>query len=55
MESDVDLAVEGLAADTRDAASADLEHLLGSDVDLVRIEAAPETFRRRIESEGESL
>ena len=50
--SDVDLAVEGLAPARYFAALADLMALFRGPVDLVRIEDAPPSLRHRIESEG---
>jgi predicted nucleotidyltransferase len=55
LESDVDLAVEGLPAGALFPAAADLMALLEADVDLVRIEEATESLRSRILAEGRPL
>lgn len=54
-ESDVDLAVEGLPAERLMHTILELEDLLGSDVDLVRMEEASESVRARVTHEGEEL
>ena len=54
-DSDVDLAVEGLAAEQYFAAIDAAATLLALPVDLVRLEEAPPSLIRRIEREGESL
>ncbi|MDY0003356.1 MAG: nucleotidyltransferase domain-containing protein [Polyangia bacterium] len=54
-QSDIDLAVEGLAPDRLAAAHGELMLLAVCPVDLVRIESLSEAFRRRIEDEGEVL
>ncbi len=53
--SDVDLAVAGVPAGEQTALWSALERLLGRDVDLVDLSAAPETFAARIRAEGEAL
>jgi predicted nucleotidyltransferase len=53
--SDVDLAVEGLAAGNHMDALAQLMTLFGAPVDLVRLEEAPQSLRARIASEGREL
>lgn len=52
---DVDLAVSGLAPEQYFRALAELMHLFGGPVDLVRLEEASETLRERIEQEGAAL
>lgn len=54
-ESDVDLAVEGLASAAYFNALADLMALFGGPVDLVRFEEACDSLRDRIRSEGHEL
>jgi predicted nucleotidyltransferase len=54
-ESDVDLAVEGLASCAYFSALADLMALFHGPVDLVRLEDAPESLRERVQSEGREL
>jgi predicted nucleotidyltransferase len=51
-DSDVDLAVEGLAADGLMRTLVDLEALLGAEVDLVRLEEASERMRATIAADG---
>lgn len=51
-ESDVDLAVEGLRLGDYFEALADLMHLFGGPVDLVRLEDAPASLRDRVAQEG---
>lgn len=53
--SDVDLAVEGLAAERHQEALTALMVLLPCDVDLVRLEGAPESLRLRVAAEGRDL
>jgi uncharacterized protein len=55
IESDVDLAVEGLASSAYFSALADLMALFHGPVDLVRLEDAPESLRERVLSEGREL
>jgi uncharacterized protein len=55
IESDVDLAVEGLASSTYFSDLADLMALFHGPVDLVRLEDAPESLRERVLSEGREL
>ena len=52
LESDVDLAVEGLPAATYFDALAEVTELLGTRVDLVRVEQAPASLRQRIAETG---
>jgi predicted nucleotidyltransferase len=54
-ESDLDLAVEGLAREHHFAAMADLMAALGCTLDLVRIEEAPPSLAQRIAAEGRRL
>jgi predicted nucleotidyltransferase len=54
-ESDVDLAVWGLAPGVYFAAVADVGAALGCSVDLVRIEEAPPSLTDRIAQEGQTL
>jgi predicted nucleotidyltransferase len=54
-ESDLDLAVRGLPAERYFEALADLMELIGAPIDLVRLEAAVDSLRDRIEAEGERL
>jgi predicted nucleotidyltransferase len=54
-ESDVDLAVEGLASDAYFNALADLMAVFGGPVDLVRLEEASESLRDRVSAEGRAL
>lgn len=53
--SDVDLAVEGLSAERHQEALTALMVLFPCDVDLVRLEGAPEALRSRIAAEGRDL
>ena len=55
IESDVDLAVEGLPSSAYFSALADLMTLFHGPVDLVRLEDAPESLRERVLSEGQEL
>lgn len=55
LESDVDLAVEGLPGSGVIEALAELFALFGTRVDLVRIEDAPESLRERIAATGAPL
>ncbi len=51
--SDIDLAVEGLAADRLFRAGADLDEMAhGIRVDLVPVESATRSLRDRLENEG---
>ena len=50
--SDVDLAVSGMPAERLFSALAELMELFGARVDLVRLEDAPESLRRRVLEEG---
>ena len=54
-ESDLDLAVEGLADDAYFQALGDLSRLLPCAIDLIRMEEAPQTLASRILDEGEAL
>lgn len=54
-QSDLDLAVEGLATQRYFEALAALMALFGAAVDLVRLEEAPESLQHRIAAEGETL
>jgi hypothetical protein len=54
-ESDLDLAVRGLPAERYFEALADLMELIGAPIDLVRLEAAVDSLRDRIEAEGARL
>lgn len=54
-ESDVDLAVEGLANDAYFMALSDLMAVFRGPVDLVRMEDASESLRERVLSEGREL
>jgi len=54
-ESDVDLAVEGLAAGAYFPALADLMAVFRGPVDLVRLEDASESLRERVFAEGREL
>ena len=53
--SDVDLAVEGLPPSAYFDALAELMHLLGVRVDLVRLEEAGESLRACVREEGRLL
>jgi len=53
--SDVDVAVAGLSPAQETAAWDLLASTVGAPVDLVVLESAPESLRRRIESDGEVL
>src|SRR5690242_3177633 len=53
--SDVDLAVEGLAPEDVGEAMADASAIAGKVVELFRLEALPSSFRERVLSEGEAL
>ncbi len=53
--SDIDLAVEGLAAGGSAAIGAILDEFADFRIDLVRLEEAAPELRRRIEREGEVL
>ena len=53
--SDIDLAVAGLDAARYFEALADIMDLAKCPVDLVRVEAAPESLRDRVAAEGEEL
>ena len=53
--SDVDLAVEGLPAGAYFQALAELMHLFGVRVDLVRLEEAGESLRACVREEGRPL
>jgi predicted nucleotidyltransferase len=55
LESDVDLAVEGLASSAYFSALADLMALFKGPVDLLRLEEASESLRQRVLSEGREL
>jgi predicted nucleotidyltransferase len=55
VDSDVDLAVEGLPSAVYFNALADLMSLFQGPVDLVRLEEAPDSLRDRILSEGREL
>lgn len=52
---DVDLAVSGLAPEAYFPALAELAALFSAPVDLVRLEEAPPSLRRRVEEVGEPL
>jgi predicted nucleotidyltransferase len=54
-DSDLDLAVGGLAADRYFAALAEAMRLAECPVDLVRLEEASDSLRERIASEGREL
>jgi predicted nucleotidyltransferase len=54
-DSDVDLAVDGLAGSAYFTALADLMALFRGPVDLVCLEDAPESLRERILTEGREL
>jgi predicted nucleotidyltransferase len=54
-ESDIDLAVEGLAPDAYFNALAELMTLFRGAVDLVRLEEAPDSLRERVMAEGREL
>jgi predicted nucleotidyltransferase len=54
-ESDVDIAVGGLASERYFEALADVMRLVKAPVDLVRLEEAGESLRDRIAVEGERL
>lgn len=55
LESDVDLAVEGLAPEVYFAAVGDVMAALGCSIDLVRMEEAPASLAERIAAEGKPL
>ena len=55
VRSDVDVVLEGLAADRIGAAASFLANRVGADVDILRFEDLPETFRRRVVTEGVEL
>jgi predicted nucleotidyltransferase len=55
IDSDVDLAVEGLPASRYFAALTELAELCGTRVDLVRLETAPPSLRRRVLDLGVEL
>jgi len=55
IDSDVDLAVEGLPSPVYFNALADLLSLFHGPVDLVRLEEAPDSLRDRILAEGREL
>ena len=55
IDSDVDLAVEGLPSAVYFNALADLMSLFHAPVDLVRLEEAPGSLRARVLSEGREL
>lgn len=55
VDSDVDIAASGVPPEKYFAALADLMEVLGTPVDLVRLEDAPESLRDRIAAEGEAL
>jgi predicted nucleotidyltransferase len=54
-DSDLDLAVEGLAPEHHFAAMADLMEALGCTLDLVRTKEAPLSLAQRIAEEGRTL
>jgi predicted nucleotidyltransferase len=54
-DSDVDLAAEGLLAEGLMRTSLDVEQLLGSQVDLLRVEEAGESPRAQLAAEGEPI
>lgn len=54
-QSDVDLAVEGLASERYFSALADLMALFRGPVDLVRWEEAPTSLKARVTAEGRRL
>jgi predicted nucleotidyltransferase len=54
-DSDVDLAVEGLAGSAYFGALADLMALFHGPVDLVRLEDAADSLRERVLAEGREL
>jgi predicted nucleotidyltransferase len=53
--SDLDLAVRGLPRDAYFDALGELMRVLPCDVDLVRLEDAPESLRDRVRAEGREL
>ena len=53
--SDVDVVVEGLAADEAGSLWNELSEASGVPVDLLRLEDLGESFRRRVETEGEAV
>jgi predicted nucleotidyltransferase len=53
--SDVDVVVCGVASDALTAVAAALAERLGDDVDVLRLEALPESFRRRVLEKGVRL
>jgi predicted nucleotidyltransferase len=55
VDSDVDIAASEVPPENYFAALADLMEVLGTPVDLVRLEDAPESLRDRIAAEGEAL
>lgn len=54
-DSDIDLAVEGLAPELHFTAMGRAWHAAGRPVDLVRLEDAPPALRARVLSDGEVL
>jgi predicted nucleotidyltransferase len=50
--SDVDVVVEGLASDDAGALYGALVAAAGTEVDLLRMEELPQSFRARVEQEG---
>ena len=53
--SDLDLAVRGLPRETYFDALGELMRVLSCDIDLVRLEDAPESLRDRVRAEGREL
>jgi predicted nucleotidyltransferase len=54
-DSDLDLAVRGLAPERYFEALADLMEVIGGPVDLVRLEEAQDSLRERIAADGERV
>ncbi|OGQ25599.1 MAG: hypothetical protein A2138_04260 [Deltaproteobacteria bacterium RBG_16_71_12] len=52
VDSDVDVVVEGSSPTDDDALGSALARALGVDVDVLRLEALPESFARRVLDEG---
>lgn len=53
--SDVDVAVEGLSAEQLADATTDACEIMGATVELFRLDALPDAFRRRIVADGETV